>query len=197
PARQCGSQDEDPVRALPRRRRGHRPLRGTGPARRVPGTAAVKASMDQDQQPLLRLVGVVDDAAETAQDAPEAAFSLREPSQAEKLATTHHLPFVDLVGVGVDAGAAKSIALPVLNRAVAIPFGVDNGVLKVAITDPQDVRALDELRLATSRTVEFHVASEDDVLAELRRLSRAAEAMNAALIEEITIGEGEEEGDDL
>ena len=48
-----------------------------------------------------------------------------------------------------------------LNRAVAIPFATDGGTLKVAITDPSDVRALDELRLATRQTVEFHVAAEE------------------------------------
>ena len=47
----------------------------------------------------------------------------------------------------------------------------------MAITDPQDVRGLDELRLATRLSVEFYVAAKSDVLTEIRRLSRAAEAM--------------------
>ena len=77
------------------------------------------------------------------------------------------------------------IALPVLNRVVAIPFASDGSTLKVAITDPQDVRGLDELRLATRLSVEFYVAAKSDVLTELRRLSRAAEAMNATFAEEM------------
>ena len=90
------------------------------------------------------------------------------------------------------------IALPVLNRVVAIPFASDGGTLKVAITDPQDVRGLDELRLATRLSVEFYVAARSDVLTELRRLSRAAEAMNATFAEEIAGAEEEEEDvDDL
>src|SRR4051794_7848057 len=116
---------------------------------------------------------------------------------AGSLAAKYLLPLVDLAVVGVDAEAAKAIALPVLNRAVAVPFATDGGALKVAITDPQDVRALDELRLATRQTVEFHVAAEDDVLAELRRLSRAAEAMNAAFVDEMAVVEAEEGDDDL
>ena len=56
----------------------------------------------------------------------------------------------------------------------AIPFASDGSTLKVAITDPQDVRGLDELRLATRQSVEFFVAAKNDVLTELRRLSRAA-----------------------
>ena len=80
------------------------------------------------------------------------------------------------------------IALPVLNRVVAIPFSVDGSRVKVAITDPQDVRGLDELRLATRLTVEFYVAAKNDVLAELRRLLRAAEAGSTTIVEEITAG---------
>ena len=70
----------------------------------------------------------------------------------------------------------------------------DGSQLKVAITDPQDVRGLDELRLATRQSVEFFVAAKNDVLTEIRRLSRAAEAMNASFIGDIE-GFDEDEGD--
>ena len=69
--------------------------------------------------------------------------------------------------------------------------------LKVAITDPQDVRGLDELRLATRLSVEFYVAAKNDVLTELRRLSRAAEAMNATFAEDVAGVEDDEDVDDL
>jgi type IV pilus assembly protein PilB len=117
---------------------------------------------------------------------------------ARALAEKYHLPLVDLATAGVDTAAVKTIALPVLNRVVAIPFAVDGNTLRVAITDPQDVRGLDELRLATRLSVEFHVAVKEDVVAELRRLSRAAEAMNATFAEGIAeVAEDEESGDDL
>jgi type IV pilus assembly protein PilB len=116
---------------------------------------------------------------------------------ARTLAEQYHLPLVDLAVAGVDAEAAKAIALPVLERAVAIPFATDGSTLKVAITDPGDVRGLDELRLATRQSVEFFVAAKNDVLTELRRLSRSAEAMNAAFADEVAAVEGDEDEDDL
>src|SRR4051794_16446210 len=115
---------------------------------------------------------------------------------ARTLAEKYHLPLVDLAVAGVDAEAVKLIALPVLNRVVAIPFSSDGSKVKVAITDPQDVRGLDELRLATRLSVEFYVAAKNDVLTELRRLSRAAEAMNATYAEDVA-GAEEEDVDDL
>ncbi len=101
---------------------------------------------------------------------------------ARTLAEQYHLPLVDLAVAGVDTEAAKTIALPVLERVCAIPFATDGATLKLAITDPQNVRGLDELRLATRRPIEFFVAAKNDVLTELRRLSRAAEAQNAAFV---------------
>src|SRR5919198_3062017 len=41
---------------------------------------------------------------------------------ARALAEQYHLPLVDLAVAGVDGEAAKTIALPVLERACAIPF---------------------------------------------------------------------------
>ena len=100
---------------------------------------------------------------------------------ARTLAEQYHLPLVDLAVAGVDSEASKTIALPVLERVCAIPFASDGATLKLAITDPQNVRGLDELRLATRRPIEFYVAAKNDVLTELRRMSRAAEAPERGL----------------
>jgi type IV pilus assembly protein PilB len=115
---------------------------------------------------------------------------------ARRLAEEYRLPLVDLAIAGVDAVAAKAIALPVLERVCAIPFAGDGQTLKVAITDPQDVRGLDELKLATRLRVEFYVAARNDVLTELRRLSRAAEAMNATFIQDV-VAISDDDQDDL
>jgi type IV pilus assembly protein PilB len=115
---------------------------------------------------------------------------------ARKLAEQYHLPLVDLAVAGVDTEASKVIALPVLERVCAIPFATDGSKLKIAITNPGDVRGLDELRLATRLSVEFFVAAKNDVLTEIRRLSRAAEAMQASYIGDIAAID-EEVDDDL
>jgi len=115
---------------------------------------------------------------------------------ARALAEQYHLPLVDLAVAGVDPVATREIALNVLDRVCAIPFASDGAALKLAITDPQNVRGLDELRLATRRPIEFHVAAKNDVLTELRRLSRAAEAQNAAFVSDAAAA-AEADEDDL
>jgi type IV pilus assembly protein PilB len=120
---------------------------------------------------------------------------------ATALATRFGIPVVDLLTVGVSADAAGEIPLHVLERVVAMPYQVHEGTLRVAIADPQNVNAIDELKLATRLPIELSVGSREDILAEVRRLARAAEAFGArALIEaeeDDGLAEEEEEGDDL
>ena len=69
--------------------------------------------------------------------------------------------------------------LHVLERVAAIPYAIDGDVLRVAVADPANVNAIDELRIATRLTVELAVATRDDVEAEIRRIVRASEAFGA------------------
>ncbi|MDP9283460.1 MAG: hypothetical protein M3P41_00640, partial [Actinomycetota bacterium] len=72
---------------------------------------------------------------------------------ARLLATRHQLPFVELSFTGVDQKAAKLLPLHVLERAPALPYALRDDVLYVAIADPTNVQAIDELRLATRHPV--------------------------------------------
>jgi type IV pilus assembly protein PilB len=92
-----------------------------------------------------------------------------------------HLPVADLRG-GVDEDAARAIPLRVLRRAVAVPYRLEGDRLKVAIADPSNVQAIDELQLATSFRVDAQRASRSDiehVLQLLERGSGEAEGMPA------------------
>jgi type IV pilus assembly protein PilB len=113
---------------------------------------------------------------------------------ARMLAARHHLPLVDLANAGVAADAAQLISLQTLERSVAIPYAQEDDVLRVAVADPGNLHAIDELRLSTRHTLELAVASREDILAELQRLVRAAEAVGIAL-EDAEVAGGE--GDDL
>jgi type IV pilus assembly protein PilB len=116
---------------------------------------------------------------------------------ARMLAARHHMPLVDLPLTGVEKTAGELVPLHVLERLVAIPYALDGETLRVAIADPSDLHAIDELRLASRHQLELAVASRDDILTELRRLARQSEAFGAraALAEEEALLEAEEEED--
>src|SRR5215211_2490389 len=118
---------------------------------------------------------------------------------ARDLADRFGMPLVDLPQVGVSREAAHRIPLHVLERVAAIPYAYEDGVLRVAIADPQNLHGIDELRLASDSSVELAVAARDDIVAEVRRLARAAEAFGARamLDEEDDEAAQEQDEDDL
>lgn len=119
---------------------------------------------------------------------------------ARTLASRYQLPLIDLTETGVDPEAAGQVPIHVLERVNAIPYAIEGSVLHVAVPDPGNVHAIDELRIATRLTIELAVATRDDVQAEIRRIVRASEASGAraALEEEQLIHEQEvEDADDL
>src|SRR5439155_5728265 len=121
---------------------------------------------------------------------------------ARALATRHHLPFVDILAQQVQPEALEEIKPAVRERVRALPFAFDGQTLRVAIADPANVAAIDELRLATAFAVELAVAPRDDLFAEITRYSRAAQNLDVKVGAEIRAIERveeqeEEEGDDL
>ena len=111
-------------------------------------------------------------------------------------AIRYHLPYVDLGRTGVDRAAAREIPINVITRAVALPYALEDGRLKVALADPANVRAIDELRLATRYPLELGVAPREDIESELRALARSNEVWErTSMLEEETLAAIEE--DDL
>jgi type IV pilus assembly protein PilB len=121
-------------------------------------------------------------------------------SIARSVAARHNLPIVDIVERGVSPEAAELIQLHVLERVCAIPYAIEGDKLLIAVADPKNVHAIDELRLATKYPIEIAVANREDIETEIRRLSRAAEAFGARAMfddEADEFEEAEDEEDDL
>jgi type IV pilus assembly protein PilB len=118
---------------------------------------------------------------------------------ARTLSARYQMPLVDLALTGVAEEASGEIALHVLERLAAVPYAIEDGTLRIAIADPGNIQGIDELRLATRYPLELGVAARDDILVELRRLSRASEAFGAraAVEEDLALEVEEEEVDDL
>jgi type IV pilus assembly protein PilB len=119
---------------------------------------------------------------------------------ARALAARHGLPLVDLAETGVTSEATDILPLHVLERIVAIPYALEGDVLRVAIADPENVHAIDELRIATRHPLELAVASRDDILAEIKRMARASEAFGSRAVaddEADALRELEDDADDL
>src|SRR6266446_1185249 len=97
---------------------------------------------------------------------------------AHALADRYHLPFVDIANEDAAPSAVEKMPLAVLQRVEALPYRLERDTLRVAIVDPADVAAIDELRLATAYAVELAVAPRGDLLTVLQSLTRASVSLD-------------------
>jgi type IV pilus assembly protein PilB len=119
-------------------------------------------------------------------------------SALRQVSTDHsHLTQVDLAVEGVEKRAAEQIPTHVLERAIAIPYKLEGDRLFVAVADPTNVQAMDELRIATRYTLEIGLAPAEDIELELRRIVRQTEAWERAALVEDELEEETDESDDL
>ena len=97
---------------------------------------------------------------------------------AERLGTD----FVDLSTYKPDLTASNLVSVETAKRYGAVPVGFDeSGRLLIAMADPANVIALDDLRLVTGHEVRALAATADDVASVIARMSRLDEAVASAL----------------
>src|SRR5206468_1068932 len=114
---------------------------------------------------------------------------------ARAMAERFGLDHVDLNNFDVDLGAVNLIPGQAAKRFEAIPIAfVDEGTLLVAMADPANVRAVDDISIMTGHDVRPAVASAEDIQAVITRASHLEHAV-AEAIEEAAEEEGVEVAD--
>ncbi|MFN2615904.1 MAG: GspE/PulE family protein [Thermoleophilaceae bacterium] len=100
------------------------------------------------------------------------------------------LDHVDLTVYKPDPSAVSLVTPQAVRRYQAVPIGFDpHGLLLVAMADPSNVLALDDLKLMTGHEMRAVVASQDDIVSLIARMKRLEDAVAEAVEEE---GEGDE-----
>jgi type IV pilus assembly protein PilB len=101
------------------------------------------------------------------------------------IAERYGLDHVDLTAYQVDMAAANLISVNTARRYHAIPIGfIDKQTLLVAMSDPTNVLAIDDLQIGTGLDCRVAVAAEEDIEALLGRLNTLQSAVTEATIEE-------------
>src|ERR687891_2630080 len=94
---------------------------------------------------------------------------VKEPDLVAALAMKIGLEFVDLSDYPVDPSAASLIPEQVARRYRALPIGYEDSMLIVAMSDPANVFALDDIRTITGKQVKPVVATASDVDQAIRK----------------------------
>ncbi|MFT2815215.1 GspE/PulE family protein [Leifsonia sp. A12D58] len=103
---------------------------------------------------------------------------ITEMQFAKARAAQANLPFVELLEYPVDRVAVALVNATVCRRHEVIPIGVDQGRLLLAMVDPGNVFAIDDVRAAARMPVYPIVAERADLLAAIARYHRADDELS-------------------
>jgi len=137
--------------------------------------------------PRERVDAAVDEARSSGRTAEQVLLesgALTPEQLARATAERFGLHHVDLNIYKPDLGAANLIPPQAARRFSAVPVGFDDDQLLVAMVDPSNVLALDDMKLLTGHELRPVVASPDDISALIGRMSRLDDAVAEAVQEE-------------
>ncbi|MBQ2744441.1 MAG: Flp pilus assembly complex ATPase component TadA [Lachnospiraceae bacterium] len=97
---------------------------------------------------------------------------VKEVEMAQALHRHLQVEYVDLRKVDIDEKAVRLITEPIARKYKLIPFGFsenDVNKLKVAMVDPQDFFALDDISIMTDMKVEAYISTASQISAQIDR----------------------------
>jgi len=126
--------------------------------------------------------------ARTAGRPPERLLLEQGAITADQLSRTvaerYGLDHLDLSAYQVDMAAANLISVGTARRYGALPVGfVDTQTLLIAMADPTNVLAVDDIQIATGLAGQVAVAAADDIDALIGRLNTLQSAVSEAVVE--------------
>ena len=91
------------------------------------------------------------------------------------LGESYGMPLIDLRAERIDLDAAESIPLHVLTRIRALPYRIEDGRLKIAVSDPANIQLTDELHVVSPFPIDLRIAAATDIDAVLKQLAHGNE----------------------
>ncbi|HUV04565.1 MAG TPA: type II secretion system ATPase GspE [Armatimonadota bacterium] len=130
---------------------------------------------------------------------------ITERDKARCLGTQWGVPYVDLTDYTIEGEAVKCISQDVARRYKVIPIAKSDHKLTLAMKNPLDVFALDEVRLITGAEIEPVIATEEDIVSAVSEhyasgastAEAVSELMDDFQTSEIAVAEGEKPDDEV
>jgi len=102
---------------------------------------------------------------------------ITEEQLVSAVAEQHGLPFKLLINFRVDQKFFQTVSVDLMHRHPFVPIDERDGVLTIAIPDPQNLLGLDELELLLNRPLRLVVSPRADILAALSRSEGSSQAL--------------------
>ena len=93
------------------------------------------------------------------------------------------LKVVQLTGVTIPKEVRNLVSVDILKKYTCIPFELDPynaNILHLAMADPMDMAAIDDISIVTNLQIEPYIATTRDILAAIDRCYGASETLDAA-----------------
>ncbi|WP_100373644.1 GspE/PulE family protein [Bacillus sp. FJAT-45037] len=103
------------------------------------------------------------------------------------------IPHVSLYRYPVDANVIRLIPKETASRNLVLPLKKDGDKLLVAMADPMDFFAIDELRLTTGFQIEVAIATKDDITRAIHKYYDVDDAVDEFMDEASSVNEQEQE----
>jgi type IV pilus assembly protein PilB len=121
-----------------------------------------------------------------------------ETRVAHAVAESMGLAFVDLGSYDIDPNASLLVPLDLMRKHMVMPIREENDELIVAMADPANIFAIDDLRIVTRREIRAVVAVESDLFTTIERFSANqanVDDMLGDLEDSIKVQEGAEDSE--
>ena len=125
-----------------------------------------------------------------------AAGAAGEEALAAALACQLHLPSIDLSAVSVEPSVLKIVPQELAERHNVLPLGLERR-LRLAVSDPLDLAAIDDVRFAAGREVELFVAPAGELRSAIDQyyhLGQAVEGLVGRVVRKADLELIEEKG---
>ncbi|HRC43871.1 MAG TPA: GspE/PulE family protein [Nitrospira sp.] len=103
--------------------------------------------------------------------------TISEAQLAQALAAQYGLPYDPLAGFRVDSEFYHTISVKLMRRHPFVPVKDEAGALTIAISDPQNLLALDELEILLNRPLHYVVSSRSAIQSALERSEGSSQAL--------------------
>ncbi len=110
---------------------------------------------------------------------------ITEKDRVRGLGEHYGVPFADLSEIVPDGDVVKLVSQEIARKLKLIPIARENGKLTIAMKDPVNIFAIDEIRLVTGLDVEPVIAVEEDIINAINRHYRSGASANEAVSEVI------------
>lgn len=101
-----------------------------------------------------------------------------EVQVAQAIANQMGLVYVDLGTYDIDPNAATNFSSELARRYTVLPIKIQDGELVVAMADPANIFAIDDLRIVTGYEIRPVVAAEGDLLAAIDRFAASRQSVD-------------------